>query len=536
MKEKTSKKDERKTQCSRREFLGVTGMAGLGAILASSRAGAFLRPPATHRKAIIIGSGFGGAIAALRLADRGVETLLLEKGKRWTITPEGDTFSRYIYPDGRSTWLSHTTVVPLGPPLPIRRYTGVLEGRDLGGLRILTGAAYGGGSIVYGGLHVKPKKELFERVFPEDLPYEELEGYYQRVGDRLGISAMPDDVYQSPYHKHYRVVEEQNRESGLGSERIQSASDWDIVRAEIAGRVKPSTIHGEAIYGVNSGAKKSLDTNYLRDAEGSGYLEVKTLHQVTDIAALPGGQYEVRVEAIGERGHVEDRITYTCDYLFLAAGCLGTANLLVKAKARSLLPGLNDEVGAGFGNNGNVYALRSDLLTPTGQWQGGPPALGIQDYDNPISPLFIEHPQFPLGIESFSLLYFGIGLNPTRGRFSYNRNQEQMELDWPRHGNQQERVNQALLHTMHRLNHDHGGVINPLLFGLKGYKDDSVYHPLGGAVLGKATDLFGRVQNHRRLYVMDGSLIPGSTACANPAFTIAAIVERNMERIVAEDF
>jgi cholesterol oxidase len=57
-------------------------------------------------------------------------------------------------------------------------------------------------------------------------------------------------------------------------------------------------------------------------------------------------------------------------------------------------------------------------------------------------------------------------------------------------------------------------------------------HPLGGAVIGKVCDLDGRVENHPGLYVVDGALIEGSTGLANPSFTIAALAERCMDRIV----
>lgn len=521
---------------SRRKFM--QGAAGASALL-SAPAVAWRRPSAPsfrqagRRKAIIIGSGFGGAITALRLAEQGVETLLLEKGKRWILTPNGDTFSPYLPPDGRSTWLSNFSSVPLGPPIPVRRHVGVLEGRSLGGLKLMSGAAYGGGSIVYGGLHVKPTRENFERVFPAEVSYDELETYYERFAAKVRMSTTPEDVYQTEYYQHYRVVEQQAQRAGLVTERLQSATDWDIVRREIAGEIKPSAIHGEAIYGVNSGAKRSLDGNYLREAEASGFVEAKTLHQVTDIAAVDGG-YEVRAEIIDEDGTVVDRVIYGCEYLFLAAGSIGTTSLLVKAKALGLLPQLNDEVGAGFGNNGNVYALRTQLRTAMGSWQGGPPSIGIQDFDNPISPLFIEHPQLPVGFDIRSLLYFGVGLNPTRGRFYYDAAKGRVELDWPREGNGQELVNRAMLHTMRRLNEANGGTLNPLIFG-RTLKDDAVYHPLGGAVMGKACDFHGRVKGYDRLYVMDGALIPGSTACANPAFTIAAVAERNVERVIEED-
>src|SRR5206468_629333 len=58
--------------------------------------------------------------------------------------------------------------------------------------------------------------------------------------------------------------------------------------------------------------------------------------------------------------------------------------------------------------------------------------------------------------------------------------------------------------------------------------------PLGGLVLGKATDNYGRVKGYPNLYVVDGSLIPGSTG-VNPFVTITALAERNIERVLAED-
>ena len=59
-------------------------------------------------------------------------------------------------------------------------------------------------------------------------------------------------------------------------------------------------------------------------------------------------------------------------------------------------------------------------------------------------------------------------------------------------------------------------------------------HPLGGAVLGRVCDAFGRVFGHEGLYVLDGALLPGTTGCANPALTIAALAERAMQHIMSE--
>ncbi len=487
-------------------------------------------------EAIVIGSGFGGAVTALRLAQAGVQTLLLEKGRRWVRSAQSDTFSPYIYPDGRSTWLSNTTVVPLSPPLPIRRYTGVLEGRDFGHLRVITGAAYGGGSIVYGGLFVKPPKQLFEQVFPQEVSYDALQRHYAQVDATMGISSVPEDVLSTEYYRHYRVMESHCRNAGIEVDRIRTATDWDIVRAEIEGKVRPSAIHGEAIYGVESGAKRSVDTTYLAEAEATGMFEARTLRQVKNIGTTDDGRYAIEVEQIDERGRVVARENYVCNKLFLAAGSIGTSSLLVKARATNTLTRLNEEVGKGWANNGNVYALRTLLAESTGQWQGGPPSSAIKFYDNPISPLYIEHPQLPLGLDLHYLLYFGIGIHNTRGEFYYDAWRDRVELRWPRLFNDQERVNRAMLYTMDQLNRANGGVTSSLLGGPKGYKDDAVFHPLGGAVLGKACDFFGRVKGYEGLYVNDSAMIPGFTGCANPAFTTAALAERNIEEVLARDF
>lgn len=65
--------------------------------------------------------------------------------------------------------------------------------------------------------------------------------------------------------------------------------------------------------------------------------------------------------------------------------------------------------------------------------------------------------------------------------------------------------------------------------------DHSTFHPLGGAVIGKVCDAHGRVLGQRGLYVNDGALIPGSTACANPSLTICSLAERNIDHIVRND-
>lgn len=515
----------------------VPALAGVNQALATPRP---VRSEEEFREVIIVGSGFGGAISAYRLTKAGIAVTMLEQGRRWDQKlAEGERrFSPNLYPDGRSTFLSNTTVVPLGPALPIRRTTGVLQGRKLAGKTVLNGAAWGGGSITWGGVMVMPEERIYAKVFPKEIPFKELLPHYQEVGRKLGRSEMPDDVLESaPSFEHIRLAREHCEKSDIKWEKISTSTNWDIVRDEIAGRVPASITAGEAIYGVNSGAKGGLDRTYLREAEQSGLLEVKVLHQVQDLKINAAGHYVLEVNELDIDGRVIAIKTFTCAKLFLAAGCVASSSILVKAKAKNHLPNLNDEVGRGFGNNGNAYALRWRLKEKTGRVQGGPPALGINELDNPLTPLFIEHPQLPVGIDIHGLLYFGIGITPTRGTFRYEPESDSVTIDWPKKDEGQAKVNEALLNTLEKMNESTGGSTTSLLTLLRSkVKDDICYHALGGLVIGKATDFYGRVHGYPGLYVNDSSLMPGSSGCCNPAFTIAALAERNIQEIVESDF
>jgi cholesterol oxidase len=134
-------------------------------------------------------------------------------------------------------------------------------------------------------------------------------------------------------------------------------------------------------------------------------------------------------------------------------------------------------------------------------------------------------------------MYFGIGITPTRGTFRYDEKTDTVSIDWPKNDQGQEVVNQALLDVLEKLNKANGGWTTSLLTYLKDkVKDDICYHPLGGMVLGKACDFYGRVKGYEGLYVNDGSMLPGASGCCNPSMTISALAERNIRQLLQEDF
>ena len=489
-------------------------------------------------RAVVIGSGFGGAVAALRLAQAGIDTVVLERGRRWEITPEQDTFCTYRKPDGRAAWLRATA--PLFEEAPVDIYTGIIERIDADGIRVWCAAGVGGGSLVYNAVLYQPTRENFYRVFPDTIDYEQMdEVFYPRVASLLKPSPMPPDILASDYYKSTRMFMEQATNAGLPNHLLNVAVDWNVIREEIQGKKKPSAIVGEIWYGINSGAKNSLDRNYLVQAEKSGHVEVLPLHIVTDIAEVPGTGFRVTYDRINEAGEVLATQSITCRSLFLGAGSMGTSALLVRAKARGTLSRLNDAIGQGWANNGDTFATRSGLPT-TNPGQGGPAGAVIQHFDNPFGPVsIISYPEWdaPEG----TLTSLGMGRPQQMGSFSYNAATDAIQLTWQADAPGNKQVLDAMDYTYKQLDdknvtsyqHHFAGsfFMKPQTHALAGM----TAHPLGGAVMGKACDLYGRVKGYQGLYVVDGAFIPGSAACCNPSFTIAAFAERCLDTIVAED-
>lgn len=98
----------------RRTFLRTA----LGAALVPLTACKSEVTPGLDVDSLVIGSGFGGAVAALRLTQAGVRTLLLERGRRWPIQADGNTFSKFEDPDERCAWLTQNTNFPGAPTNP----------------------------------------------------------------------------------------------------------------------------------------------------------------------------------------------------------------------------------------------------------------------------------------------------------------------------------------------------------------------------------------------------------------------------------
>lgn len=482
-------------------------------------------------KAVVIGTGFGGSIAAYRLAQAGIDVVVLERGRRWVVTDAEDTFPSVRAPDRRAAWFDTTTVLPGAPSASIEPYAGLLEMIRSPNLNVICGAGVGGNSLVFGGIMIQPSQTLFERTFPKEVAYAEMDAdYYPRVRKMMRTASIPDDIWSSEAYASTRVFIAQAKKAGLEPETIQNAIDWDLIRKEITGEKKPSAIVGDYNYGLNSGAKNSLDRTYLAEAEKTGRVDVRPLHVVKRIAALSSGRYLVTAEHIDEEGAVLEVVSFRTTQLFLGAGCMGTNKLLLAAQARGDLTKLGPNLGRGFSNNGQIIAVRSGVGAPTGALQGGPPTAFIRQPDNAHAPISIENGPGPFPSDCQCLINICHGIPDQLGILTLDGKTGNIVANWEK--SYAAKTQAGFDATLAALNQANGGVLLPLP-GVAG--SDNTYHPLGGASMGLVCDSWGRIEGHPGLYVVDGALIPGATGCANPALTIGAIAERCMDRILAED-
>ncbi|TXS44561.1 GMC oxidoreductase [Streptomyces sp. or43] len=538
---------KRSSEVSRRRFMARTGFI-LGAAALSGRATtAQARTTGTaavigsgdHVPVLVIGTGYGGSVAALRLARAGVHVHLVEMGMAWdTPGADGKIFANTTSPDGRSYWLRTKSKQPLsnflGFPIDraIPRYTGILDAEDFSGITVYQGRGVGGGSLVNGGMAVTPRRENFGAVLPSVNADEMYATYYPRANSGLGVGTVDSAWFDSvDCYKYARVGRKHAQRSGFPFVFVPDVYDWDYMEQEAAGTVPKSALDGEILYGNNYG-KKSLQKTYLAQAEATGNVTISPLHQVTSVAPATGGGYTVVIDELRTDGSVATTKTVTADKVFFAAGSVGTSKLLTRLKATGALSGLNDEIGKGWGDNGNVMCGRANhVWDATGAVQSSIPCGGIDNWA--AGGAFAEVAPLPTGIETFASFYLSITKNPNRAQFSWNAATGKVDLNWQTAWKQPS-IDMAKT-IFDKINAKEGTIYRTDLFGVhKIWGDHLTYHPLGGAVLDRATDNYGRLHGYTGLYVIDGSLIPGNTS-VNPFVTITALAERNIEKIIATD-
>ncbi|MGK5732114.1 GMC oxidoreductase [Streptomyces sp. URMC 124] len=519
----------------RREVLGLAAKGALAGVTAAvlgrpgSRAFA-AAASRTHFRALVIGSGFGGSVTALRLGRAGVDTLVLERGREWPTLPARPLFGSSTRITDTMFWFRHLTRWPTMLPVPIRPGPGVVEVSQERHLDIACGAAVGGGSVVYTGVTVAPPRRYFERLYPPGLPYDELaRTWYPAVRAMLGAAPMPRDVYDSAPFTHSRLWDRQLANARMRTRPVDSTFDWEVIRRELAHTIQPSATIGESDFGCGNGAKRDLTRTYLPAALATGRVQLRALHEVRSVGRRRDGTYSAVVRRLDEHGADLGTTEYTCDMLFLAAGTLNTNRLLVAAREEGRLPDLPDTVGTGFGDNGDQANLRSQPLEPIGPVQGAPCASTAFLPTGFGLPLRVENWVLSGSASLPATATFALTVDTDhRGTFRYDPASRRVVLaDWTRE--KSAAAARATLAFSTRVIEANPGSLPVTVNNLYPFTG----HPVGGCVIGRSTDLYGRVKGCKGLYVMDGSLLPGNVGGANPSLTIAAIAERAVAGIIA---
>jgi cholesterol oxidase len=174
-------------------------------------------------------------------------------------------------------------------------------------------------------------------------------------------------------------------------------------------------------------------------------------------------------------------------------------------------------------------------LDPTNNAGTGGPCghFVFENPNNPFSPsdaveLVVPKPQAFPG----SSLYVGLGLAPAAGQFTYDITTDSCTLQWPRGESQLQPAEMGAASFEQVLNSKNPGSFDA--FSSVDTPPDLTAHPVGGATMGRVCDTYGQVKNYAGLYVVDGAIVPGgSVGGVNPSFTIAALAERSMDRIVS---
>ncbi len=537
-----------RTSISRRRFLG----ASLGVAVGAAFGAGFLEfgnrryapSSRSHYPAIVVGSGYGGGVSALRLGQAGVETLILEKGRLWDKPDEdGKRFTRMLPADTRAGWFSDIppSLVPSymgisveqvakNNPSPRPVQAGICDKSVHGAHSVFRGIAVGGGSMINAAIAAVPTAAQVRAALPDIAADEFLGTYIGRATDMLRINRRDMDWFeQTPYFQYARVGRQYAQAAGFGVDYNASAYSFDYMKQEEAGRVPRSALDFEQQYGNNFGRFGSVDQTYIAAALATGNVKLRPLTEVTGIRREPSGEYVVSVREINRWGTEVARDELGCDQLYLSAGVLGTSEILLRARETGALPDLSEEIGRGYGNNGDVMVSHmTSEADPTGTQQSLMGMINLDGRDDPENPVYASIFSILLPVETHALGYYAMVKTDDRADITYDRASDAVSIDWPE--GHTEHLTARAKAVFDKVVAANGVDYRDDIFDGKVFAPHTV-HPLGGAVRGRATDSFGRVNGYDNLYVNDASLIPGYIGC-NPFMSITALAERNIEGIL----
>src|SRR3954451_15197104 len=511
---------------------------------------------------VVVGSGFGGGIAACRLAEAGKRVCVLERGRRFAPTDFIED------PDDAPSLLWHEKVNP----------GGLFDVRMMRDVTVITAAGVGGGSLVYANVQLRARQEIFETGWPEAIRLPELDPWYTLTEEALEPRTTPPDPALPKVRAFAAAGRHANKEANL----LPIAVHFGEPREHPFSGVHQEGCQnlGRCDIGCPVNARNTVDITYVARAEQHG-AEVHPLHMVTTLEppASATGRWRVSYEHLGDGddGSVEART------VVLAAGTIGSSRLLLTNRKR--LPDLSPALGTRFSGNGDALGLALDSQAAgvtKAHSDHGPVMTSKLDY--PERKLILADGGLPPGFEGIldvarglnvirgwrrwllrlrkALVHAGMSARPLHPRYLRLREREpdsdaliflmmgrdaadgrmrltplfkRFDIRWDR------TASEAMFADLERTANEVGAAADATLYyALEGgpLSAFTTVHPLGGCPMADdprdgVVDDVGRVHNYPGLHVLDVSIVPTALAL-NPSKTIAALAERGVARMVAD--
>ncbi|MFZ0058942.1 MAG: GMC family oxidoreductase [Acidimicrobiales bacterium] len=506
---------------------------------------------------VVVGSGFGGSTAALRLTEKGYRVVVLEAGRRFDETTLPKTSWRL-----RSFFWA--------PKLGL---LGIQRVSLLKDAMVLSGAGVGGGSLVYANTLYEPLSPFYDDAQWGRITdwRAELAPHYDQARRMLGVVRNPTTT---PADEVMRTVAD---EMGVGETFVTAPVGVYFGEPGVAsadpyfGGVGPErtgcTECGECMTGCRYGAKNTLLKNYLHLAERGG-ARVLALTTVTAISPRADGRYEITTERTGAWVR-KSRRTFVAADVVLAAGAIGTQRLLHRMRDDGNLAHLSPRLGELTRTNSEAIlgarTFRRDVDFTRG--------VAITSSFHPRADTHIEPVRYGRGSNAMGLLTTALADGDTRCRSlrwagAMARHPVMMARNLSMHRWSEQTIIALVMQTSdssltcymknglfgRRLTSRQGhGAPNPTWipaghdavrriarriggFACGGWNDvfniPMTAHILGGAVIGDSPetgviDPYQRVYGHPGLHVADGAAISANLG-VNPALTITAQAERAM--------
>jgi cholesterol oxidase len=539
--------------------------------------------------AIVIGSGFGGAVSACRLAQANKKVLIIERGPRYSET--GNPFPTVSF--SMLNLLSAVTGQGAFPDLAgllWNPYRGLFDVKVQRTMMAIQAAGYGGGSLVYANVHVQPPESTFDSGWPTAINLTSMKSYYDLVAYMLNLAPIPANNLPPKTKAMKTAANDLHRGGQFFYPNLAINFDQPADDFQRAHRAPNKCDYGACcITGCKREAKNSLDFNYLKVAEQDYHATVLTDSQVTCIEQLPGGSYKVAYTNVaakfGAHSAPGDTGEATAPHVFLCAGAWSSTELLLRCRDEfETLRDLSPHLGRKFSGNGDYLAFAFNTASKIVP-DNGPTITSAIVYDRKIFGeriwFLLEDGGYPQGLSGLvgllnprlgrdkidgvkrqagavlktlwpsvrlpampptssldpaqTMVFLLMGRDRGDGTMRLTPKAPQAWIDWPVNENLPlYDVEQELaLQFASALGGD--VATNPLW---KLFRLPVSVHNLGGCAMAEhegdgVVDEFGNVFGYKGLHVLDGSIVPRALG-VNPSHTIAALAERAIEHTIRE--